>query len=155
MGMVMDSELVIFFCFAITLHNLAETLWLPQWSKHASKFHRPVSSNEFNFAVVFITILAYLSTFLFFYFPEVSLTKWIFTGFLGSMIVNAIFPHLVATILMKKYAPGLMTGVLLNVPINSLIIYQMFIQNLISWKGLILSTIVVGCVLLALIPIFI
>lgn len=151
----MDSELVIFFCFAITLHNLAETLWLPQWSKHASKFHRPVSSNEFNFAVVFITILAYLSTFLFFYFPEVSLTKWIFTGFLGSMIVNAIFPHLVATILMKKYAPGLMTGVLLNVPINSLIIYQMFIQNLISWKGLILSTIVVGCVLLALIPIFI
>lgn|SRR5690554_5926751 len=155
MGMVMDSELVIFFCFAITLHNLAEALWLPQWSKHASKFHRPVSSNEFNFAVVFITILAYLSTFLFFYFPEVSLTKWIFTGFLGSMIVNAIFPHLVATILMKKYAPGLMTGVLLNVPINSLIIYQMFIQNLISWKGLILSTIVVGCVLLALIPIFI
>ncbi len=151
----MDSELVIFFCFAITLHNLAEALWLPQWSKHASKFHRPVSSNEFNFAVVFITILAYLSTFLFFYFPEVSLTKWIFTGFLGSMIVNAIFPHLVATILMKKYAPGLMTGVLLNVPINSLIIYQMFIQNLISWKGLILSTIVVGCVLLALIPIFI
>ena len=153
--MVMDSELVIFFCFAITLHNLAEALWLPQWSKHASKFHRPVSSNEFNFAVVFITILAYLSTFLFFYFPEVSLTKWMFTGFLGSMIVNAIFPHLVATILMKKYAPGLMTGVLLNVPINSLIIYQMFIQNLISWKGLILSTIVVGCVLLALIPIFI
>lgn len=151
----MDSELVIFFCFAITLHNLEEALWLPQWSKHASKFHRPVSSNEFNFAVVFITILAYLSTFLFFYFPEVSLTKWIFTGFLGSMIVNAIFPHLVATILMKKYAPGLMTGVLLNVPINSLIIYQMFIQNLISWKGLILSTIVVGCVLLALIPIFI
>lgn len=151
----MDSELVIFFCFAITLHNLVEALWLPQWSKHASKFHRPVSSNEFNFAVVFITILAYLSTFLFFYFPEVSLTKWIFTGFLGSMIVNAIFPHLVATILMKKYAPGLMTGVLLNVPINSLIIYQMFIQNLISWKGLILSTIVVGCVLLALIPIFI
>lgn len=151
----MDSELVIFFCFAITLHNLAEALWLPQWSKHASKFHRPVSSNEFNFAVVFITILAYLSTFLFFYFPEVSLTKWIFTGFLGSMIVNAIFPHLVATILMKKYAPGLMTGVLLNVPINFLIIYQMFIQNLISWKGLILSTIVVGCVLLALIPIFI
>lgn len=151
----MDSELVIFFCFAITLHNLAEALWLPQWSKHASKFHRPVSSNEFNFAVVFITILAYLSTFLFFYFPEVSLTKWIFTGFLGSMIVNAIFPHLVATILIKKYAPGLMTGVLLNVPINSLIIYQMFIQNLISWKGLILSTIVVGCVLLALIPIFI
>ncbi len=151
----MDSELVIFFCFAITLHNLAEALWLPQWSKHASKFHRPVSSNEFNFSVVFITILAYLSTFLFFYFPEVSLTKWIFTGFLGSMIVNAIFPHLVATILMKKYAPGLMTGVLLNVPINSLIIYQMFIQNLISWKGLILSTIVVGCVLLALIPIFI
>lgn len=69
------------------------------------------------------------------------------------MIFNAMFPHLIATVLMEKYAPGLLTGLLLNIPINSFVIYQMFAENLIVWKELIISTIVVGIILLALIPV--
>ncbi|WP_372588355.1 HXXEE domain-containing protein [Bacillus halotolerans] len=65
---------------------------------------------------------------------------------------QCIFPHLIATVLMKKYAPGLLTGLLLNIPINALVIYQMFVKNLIVWKELIISTLVVGIILLALIP---
>ncbi len=148
----MDYYLVIFFCFAITLHNIEEAIWLPKWSQQSSRFQKPVTSTEFHFAVIFITILAYLSAFSFLYMPESDFTKWIFIGFLGSMIFNAIFPHLVATILMKKYAPGLLTGLLLNLPINSLVIYQMFSKNLIIWKELVISTFVVGIILLALIP---
>lgn len=53
---------------------------------------------------------------------------------------------------MKKYAPGLLTGLLLNVPINSSIIYQMFLNDLINWTELFISTFVVGIILLALIP---
>lgn len=68
------------------------------------------------------------------------------------MVINAIFPHLIATVVMKKYAPGLLTGLLLNIPVNSLVIYQMFLKNLIVWKELIISTLVVGIILLALIP---
>ena len=29
---MMKSYYAIFFCLAITLHNLEEALWLPQWS---------------------------------------------------------------------------------------------------------------------------
>lgn len=148
----MDYYLVLFFCFAITLHNIEEAIWLPKWSQQSSKFQKPVTSNEFHFAVIFITVLAYLSAFIFLYMPESDFAKWIFIGFLGSMIFNAIFPHLIATVLMKKYAPGLLTGLLLNIPINSLIINQMFLNNLIIWKDLVISTFVVGFILLALIP---
>lgn len=148
----MDYYLVLFFCFAITLHNIEEAIWLPKWSQQSSKFQKPVTSSEFYFAVIFITVLAYLSAFCFLYMPESDLAKWIFIGFLGSMIFNAIFPHLIATVIMKKYAPGLLTGLLLNVPINSLIIYQMFLKNLIIWKDLVISTFVVGIILLVLIP---
>ncbi|MDN9010179.1 HXXEE domain-containing protein [Brevibacillus laterosporus] len=148
----MDYYLVVFFCFAITLHNIEEAIWLPKWSQHSSKFQKPVTSSEFHFAVIFITILAYLSGFSYLYMPESDIAKWIFIGFLGSMIFNAIFPHLIATVLMKKYAPGLLTGLLLNIPINSLVIYQMFSKNLIVWKELVVSTFVVGIILLALIP---
>lgn len=148
----MDYYLILFFCFAITLHNIEEAIWLPKWSQQPSRFQKPVTSSEFHFAVIFITILAYLSAFSFLYTPESDVAKWIFIGFLGSMIINAIFPHLLATVLMKKYAPGLLTGLLLNLPVNSFIIYHMFSNHLIVWKELILSTFAVGMILLALIP---
>lgn len=51
------------FCFAITLHNIEEAIWLPEWSQQSSKFQKPVTSNEFHFAVIVITMLAYLSAF--------------------------------------------------------------------------------------------
>ncbi|MGG0942926.1 HXXEE domain-containing protein [Bacillus subtilis] len=134
---------VAFFCFAITLHNIEEAIWLPEWSQQSSKFQKPVTSNEFHFAVIVITMLAYLSAFGLLYMPESDIAKWIFIGFLGFMVINAIFPHLI---------PGLLTGLLLNIPVNSLVIYQMFLKNLIVWKELIISTLVVGIILLALIP---
>ncbi|AIX08237.1 hypothetical protein OB04_02580 [Bacillus subtilis] len=96
--------LVVFFCFAITLHNIEEAIWLPEWSQQSSKFQKPVTANEFHFAVIVITMLAYISAFVFLYMPESEIVKWLFIGFLGSMVINAIFPHLIATVLMKKYA---------------------------------------------------
>ncbi|MEK5449794.1 HXXEE domain-containing protein [Paenibacillus sp. FSL R7-0331] len=145
--------MVVFFCFAITLHNIEEAVWLPKWSQKSSGFHKPVASSEFHFAVIVITILAYLSAFSYLYMPESVFAKWIFIGFLGSMILNTIFPHLIATILMKKYAPGLLTGLLLNIPINSFVIYQMFLHHLIIWRELIISTVLVGIILISLIPV--
>lgn len=115
-------------------------------------FINAVTPSEFHFAVIVITILAYLSAFYFFYNQASELAKWFFIGFLGSMIVNAIFPHLLASILMKKYAPGLLTGLFLNLPINSFIIVQIFQKSYFTWKELIISTIVVGTLLLSLIP---
>lgn len=148
----MDYYLVLLFCFAITIHNIEEVIWLPNWSQQSLKFQKPVTSSEFHFAVIFITVLAYLAAFSCLYMPESDFAKWIFIGFLGSMIFNAIFPHLIATVFMKKYAPGLLTGLLLNVPINSFIIYQMFLNDFIKWKELFISTFLVGPMILALIP---
>ena len=146
------ESLCIFFCLAITLHNLEEAIWLPKWSQNGSKFQKSVSAKEFHFAVIVITMLAYLSSFSYTYFPESNIVKWVFVGFVGSMILNAIFPHLVVTILTRQYAPGLMTGILLMIPINSFIIIKMFNNQLIRWSDFIISTVVVGVSLLLLIP---
>lgn len=148
----MEEYLLIFFCLAITLHNLEEALWLPQWSQQPSKFQKAVTSNEFHFAVLVITALAYLVSFYYLYFPMSSLAKWMLAGFLGAMALNAIFPHLIATIVMKRYAPGLLTGILLNVPINSLLLYKMYSNELITLSEIVLSTVIVGLVLVAIIP---
>ncbi|MEK4229314.1 HXXEE domain-containing protein [Solibacillus sp. FSL H8-0538] len=143
---------VICFCLAITLHNIEEAIWLPEWSQQATKFQKSVTPGEFRFAVIIITVFAYLAAFTFLFVPQSNIAKWTFIGFLGSMIINAIFPHLLATIVMKTYAPGLITGLLLNIPINSMILFQLFESQVIEYKELIISTVVVGGCLLALIP---
>lgn len=147
-------SLWLFFPIAITLHNLEEAIWLPAWTKHAKQFHKPIESNVFYFAVIFVTILAYLSTFLAVAFPSSWLWKYIFHGFLGAMILNTIFPHLVTTIILRRYSPGLITGLFLLLPINSIILYQSVMLGHIKLTDLMISILIVSLVLLSFLPLF-
>ena len=147
-------SLWLFFPIAITLHNLEEAIWLPAWTKHAKQFHKPVEANVFYFAVIFVTILAYLSTFLAVAFPSSWFWKYVFHGFLGAMILNIIFPHLASTIILRKYSPGLVTGLFLLIPINSIILYQSVTLGQIKLADLIFSILVVSIALLSLLPLF-
>ena len=115
--------LKLIFLLGFTLHNLEESIWLPEWSKHAKKFHEPVERNQFIFAVIIVTMIGYLVTV-----AEIidntpgSVFSYIYLGFIGMMGLNTILPHLAATILLKKYAPGLITALLLNLPLSIIII---------------------------------
>lgn len=146
-------SIYLLFLFSVTLHNIEEALWIPRWSRYTQKFGKQVSGDEFHFAVLVITILAYLATGLFIFFPQNLILKYFFFGFVGAMIFNVIFPHLILTIILKKYSPGLITGVLLIMPFNSLIIASSLNNSIINLNEVIISTIVVGILLLILIPI--
>lgn len=122
-------SLKILFLLGFTLHNVEEALWLPQWSKHAKKFHEPVDKHQFIFAIIIITIEGYLVTVADILLGQSgSFINYVYLGFIGMMGLNVIIPHLAATIVLKKYAPGLITGLLLNLPI-SLIIIVYYIQS--------------------------
>ena len=143
----------ILFLLGFTLHNIEEAIWLPEWSKSAGSFHRKVSADEFLFAVIIVTALGYLFAFQYFVFGQTSrISKYLFTGFVLMMVLNTFFPHLIATIAAKKYAPGLITGLLLNVPLG---IY--FLTKTIHGKTeilyLVLFTIVITAFTLGLISI--
>ena len=43
-----------------------------------------------------------------------SIVNYMYLGFLGMMVINSIFPYLVSTIVLKKYSPGIITGLFLN-----------------------------------------
>ena len=62
--------------------------------------------------------------------------------------VNVIFPHLLATVVLKKYAPGLLTGMLLNLPFSIIIIYW-HLQNAIKVIYLIAAIVIVGILVLS------
>ncbi|RPH52709.1 MAG: HXXEE domain-containing protein [Desulfobacteraceae bacterium] len=145
------NAIKIIFLLGFTLHNLEEAIWLPKWSKYANKYHEPVESDQFVFAVIIITIMGYILTVLDFLVGDSgSFIHYVYLGFIGMMGLNSIFPHLAATIVLRKYAPGLVTALFLNLPL-SLIIIIGHIQKGINIFSLLISIVLVsGLVLFSL-----
>ena len=117
--------LKIAFLFGFTLHNLEEAIWLPGWSRFAGRFRQPVSRRRFIFAVTVVTVVGYgLTAAEFLAGGSSPALHYIYLGFIGMMGVNAILPHLLATVVLKRYMPGLATGLVLNLPLSAFIIYE-------------------------------
>jgi hypothetical protein len=111
------------FLLGFTLHNLEEAIWLPEWSKSSGRFHPKVEKNEFHFALIGCTTLGYLLTFLALALGQSNpFIKYLYLGFVMLMSLNSFFPHALATIILRKYAPGTLTGLILNLPIGLYII---------------------------------
>jgi drug/metabolite transporter (DMT)-like permease len=146
------SSLILIFPLAITLHNIEEALWLPQWSRFAKRYHKPVDRNEFYFALICVTLMAYLVSFLLLFFGEIDILRYAYFGFVGAMILNVLFPHLIATIVLKRYTPGVITGILMNVPCFSLLIAYGIKEEIIAPYEVIISTVIVGGLLLVSLP---
>lgn len=140
------------FPIAVTLHNIEEALWLPEWSQSAGKFHQSVKRNEFYFAVLGVTISAYMVTFMYLLYPQLNIAKYLLHGFMGTMILNGIFPHIISNLVLRKYAPGVLTGAFINVPFFSIIIHRAIKYEIITLKEFGISTIVVSIMLLSVLP---
>ncbi|MBN1499606.1 MAG: HXXEE domain-containing protein [Spirochaetes bacterium] len=143
------------FLLGFTLHNIEEALWLPKWSINAGKFHPHVKANEFHFAVICVTIAGYLITFQFMVIGANSkISEYVYFGFLLMMSMNSLFPHLISAVITKKYAPGLLTGLLLNFPLGLYIVFCEYQQRITDVKLIISFVTVTAVVLLSLKPLF-
>ena len=138
------------FALVVTIHNLEEAILLPKWSKTAGRWHHPVGDREFRFAVAVITVLAYVAAYFATSGGKGSIGAYIISGYALAMLLNVLFPHLIATLAMRRYAPGTATALLFNFPITSLLLYQSFHQGYVEKsKYLYIGPIVVvGIVLL-------
>lgn len=143
------------FLMSYTLHNLEEGIWLPKWSKYAGRYHPQVANNEFHFALMILTIFGYGLTFLFLIAGGSNeLIRYLYFGFILMMCLNALFPHLLATIVLKKYAPGTVTGLFLNLPVGLYVIFGKYGEQL-SVMKLCLGFVVITMIsLISLKPLF-
>lgn len=115
------------FVLAIAVHNLEEALWLPAWSQrkglqHTARWHRPVGATEFRFAVIVLTaagagvaLAASLG-------GKGSVGAYLLSGYALAMLLNVVFPHLLACLVLREYAPGTLTALLLNLPVCALLL---------------------------------
>ncbi|NNF99412.1 MAG: HXXEE domain-containing protein [Desulfobacteraceae bacterium] len=136
----MDFDLLIWlFCIAITLHNLEEAIWLPGWSNVSKRFHRPVDKVEFRFAVAVLTLMAYVIAFFSMTGGKGGIGAYLICGYALAMLLNVVFPHIPATLILRRYAPGTATAMLLNLPVSLMLLHKGIEEGFIE-KGIFIYT---------------
>ena len=143
------SALVALFVLAVLLHNAEEALWLPRWSARAGRWYRPVGAAPFRFAAAALSALVIAVAVAGLVWGPHSLPAYLMFGLVFAMSANALFPHLAATLVMRRYMPGTATGVLLNLPLGCLLLQRAVAQDWVSPNTLAWSapTVAVGLVL--------
>lgn len=104
------------FPIAVTLHNLEEAIWLPGfWAQRS--WHLPLNATDFRFGAALVAGLAYALTYLSVRHGARSMSTYAWAIFSAIMLLNAIW-HLAVTAYLRAYAPGVITAVVLVLPVT-------------------------------------
>ena len=146
------AKLMWIFPIALTLHNLEEAIWFPAWSQNAGVWARPVGTAEFRVAALILSLLAFSLTLWSARTRQQSFSTYILSGFLFAMLLNVIF-HLGAAVGLRHYAPGVVTAVLINLPVMGYLLRLMFQEKWVTWPKALWALIAVPLAMLSLIPV--
>ena len=137
------------FPIVLTLHNAEEAIWLPGWSKRAVIWHSPVTPGFFRFVVTVLTVLAFAVTWLSAESGKQTVWTYLAFGYMVAVLANVLIPHLALTVMLRSYMPGVATGVVLNLPVLSLLVVMALKEGYVSgWKAAEYSAGVAGLLLL-------
>lgn len=140
------------FTLGVLLHNTEEALGLPAWSLHAGKWHSPVGPREFRFAVVVLSSLLVIFALAASLAADGSVSVYLMAGYVLAMVLNVFMPHVLATVFMRRYMPGTITALVLNLPLGLLYLSRSLSENRIELHVLYWSGPVVVLGILASIP---
>ncbi|MDQ6788619.1 MAG: HXXEE domain-containing protein [Acidobacteriota bacterium] len=105
--------------FVFSFHNFEEVLGMEAWSKKLPlPIHPVVTTKQFAVGAVLITVIGFLITFSKSFFKSKKSYNFLMTAFAGMIFLNVFLPHLLATIVFGGYAPGVVTALLINLPLT-------------------------------------
>ena len=126
------------FPIAVTLHNGEEAIWMPGWTaSHAAQLPvHPPPAGELRFALLLLTVLAFAVTALSAKKGPGSLWAYLAFGYIVTMWMNVLVPHLPASVIFFSYTPGVVTAVLINLPVMSYLAARAMAEQWVSgWKA--------------------
>ncbi|RQV97355.1 HXXEE domain-containing protein [bacterium] len=140
------------FAVALTIHNLEEAVFMPRWQPPDPRLSYKAGPKAFRFAIVVITALAFIAVYLAQVRGRESFGAYFVTGFALAMLVNVLFPHTLISLRFRCYCPGVVSAVLLILPVTALLLYASFTEGwVVSSKFIWAGPLVVVC-MLALLP---
>jgi len=135
-----------------TIHNLEEALWLPAWSHAAGIWHPTVGAFEFRFAVAIVTLIFY-GVIYYFSTHENEPARYMMGGALVIILIDVFVPHVLATVILGRYAPGVVSGVLLNVPVCAYLLRRGLNEGIFNSRMLLLGALGFAAVMIPLLPV--
>lgn len=148
------KKLIWLFAITETIHNLEEAIWLPEWSQTVSIgiWQSPVGTFEFRFAVALLTVLFYVLIYFFSKYESRYLNA-LMGGVLLMVIFNVFIPHLIATIITFDLVPGVISGLLLNVPVCLYLLWRGLNEGIYETRTLLLSGLALTVIALPLLQV--
>jgi len=132
------ERLLWLFPIALTLHNAEEAIWMPSWQvRHAGQLPiHPPGAVQIRVLLVLLTVAAYAVTWLSVRRGPGSVWVYLTFGYIVAVLVNVLVPHVPAAIAFRGYAPGVVTAVLINLPLMSVLIVGAVRERWVSgWKA--------------------
>jgi hypothetical protein len=128
------------FSLGVVAHNVEEAVLLPQWSLRAGRWHRPVSAFSFRFAVTVLTVAVLLCAAAASDGGSRSCGAHLLTGYALAMVLNVFFPHVLASLMLRTYAPGTATALLFNLPFGGCLLWRAIHEDFVQpatfvWSG--------------------
>jgi ABC-type Fe3+-siderophore transport system permease subunit len=115
---VNQTVLIWVFTLGVCLHNAEEAYFAEALSEHADRLRRRIGPTTFRFALLALCVVFLIVATAATIGGPRSVGAYLIAGFALAMVINAVVPHLVATIAARRYAPGTATAVLLNLPLG-------------------------------------
>lgn len=141
------------FTLGVVAHNCEEAILLPAWSRTAGRWHAPVGSREFVFAVAVLSLLLVVLAAAAFSTGPKSIWAYAFTGYVFAMVANVFVPHVVGTIALRRYVPGTATALLFNLPLGGLFLQEAVAQGFVAWDTIVWVAPVTAVAIVASIPV--
>jgi hypothetical protein len=140
--------------FAFAIHNFEE-LWAI-WKYGSLEDIHPfsVAPIQFAVAVLLFTLLGFALVFAKGLYKTSENYQYAITGFAGTLFLNSFFPHVASVIYFGTYMPGIITAILLILPLTTLILYRTYKAEIFSKKQFILTILLGGFVGLILVFLF-
>ncbi len=114
------------FPIAVTIHNGEEAVWMQGWaSRHAGQLPmHPPGALLVRVALIALVIAAFAVTYLSEREGPRSVWAYLLFGGIVAMLVNVFVPHMPAALLFRSYTPGVVTAVLVNLPVMSYLAWR-------------------------------
>lgn len=138
---------------AFMVHNIEEAIAVGNTTNPIFKAHID-NINQFIIAVLLFTILGFIVVYGKKLYKNQRYYEYAVTGFSGMLFLNAFFPHILSSVYFRTYTPGLITVVVLILPITSIILWKTYQMKIFSAKQFPIAIISGGIVGILLVAVF-
>jgi hypothetical protein len=113
------------FPIAVAVHNSEEAFFMPKWvSVHNAQLPFHPGTAKIWLGLLLLTVAAFVVTYRSAQKGRQSVWAYLLFGYVAAMLGNVVVPHVPATLAYGEYTPGVVTAIVINLPVMALLLFK-------------------------------